>query len=103
MNSNLTLDSEDVEGLLEKIETSFQIKFVGDELKNIKTYREFVDIILEKIQLTDIKNDCTSQQFFYKFRDTLKNLELKSEVPLTPSVNLKSYFFGMDVARSCND
>ncbi len=64
------IDSEDIGDLLVKVETSFNIKFVDDELTHIITFGQLCDHITNKIQL-DYSNDCTSQQAFYKLRDVI--------------------------------
>jgi len=66
------IDSEDIEDLLVKVETSFDIKFVGDELVHITTFGQLCDHIANKIQL-DNSDDCTSQQAFYKLRDAISS------------------------------
>ena len=66
------IDPEDIEDLLVKVETSFDIKFIGDELVHIKTFGQLCDHIANKIQL-DISDDCTSQQAFYKLRDVISS------------------------------
>ena len=68
----LGADSEDIEDALKIIEESYNIKFVGGELKGIKTFGELCDHIISKIQLTDT-GDCTTQQAFYKLRDAITN------------------------------
>ena len=67
------IDSEDIEDLLVKVETSFDIKFVGDELVHITTFGQLCDHIANKIQL-DNSDDCTSQQAFYKLRDAISSI-----------------------------
>lgn len=80
-------DPEDIEDLLIKVETSFDIKFVENELAHIKTFGEMCDHITNKIQLESF-NDCTTQQAFYKLRDGIaaissyKNLDLKIDTKL---------------------
>ena len=66
------IDPEDIEDLLVKVETSFDIKFVGDELVHITTFGQLCDHITNKIQL-DNSDDCTSQQAFYKLRDAISS------------------------------
>jgi acyl carrier protein len=39
------IDAEDIEDLLVKVETSFDIKFVGDELVQITTFGQLCDHI----------------------------------------------------------
>lgn len=65
-------DPEDISDFLVKVETSFDIKFVGDELIHITTFGQLCDHITNKIQL-DNSDDCTSQQAFYKLRDAISS------------------------------
>lgn len=64
------IDPDDIDDLLLKVENSFDIKFVGDELVHITTFGQLCDHIANKIQL-DNSDDCTSQQAFYKLRDAI--------------------------------
>jgi len=64
------IDPEDIEDLLVKVETSFDIKFVGNELVHIYTFGQLCDHIVNKIQFAN-SNDCTSQQAFYKLREAI--------------------------------
>ena len=64
------INFEEIGDLLVKVETSFDIKFVGDELVHITTFGQLCDHIANKIQL-DNSDDCTSQQAFYKLRDSI--------------------------------
>jgi len=61
---------EDIEFFLPKIEDSFNINFEPEELIGIKTFGELCDHIKNKIKLEE-SNTCTSQQAFYKLRDSL--------------------------------
>ncbi|WP_228527941.1 hypothetical protein, partial [Pararhodonellum marinum] len=82
------IDPEDIEDLLVKVETSFDIKFVGDELVQITTFGELCVHIANKIQL-DNADDCTSQQAFYKLRDAISttfqidNKTITTDFPLS--------------------
>ncbi len=64
------IDPEDIEDLILKIETSFDISVEGDELVPLKTFGQLCDHITNKIQLEDA-DDCTSQQAFYKLRNAI--------------------------------
>lgn len=64
------IDPEDIEDLLVKVEKSFNIKFQGRELADVKNFGDMCDHIANKIEL-DHLNDCTSQQAFYKLRDAI--------------------------------
>ena len=63
---------EDVEDLLAKVETSFDISFVDNELINITTFGQLCDHITNKIQLENTTG-CTSQQAFYKLRNAISS------------------------------
>ena len=82
------IDSEDIGDLLVKVETSFDITFVGDELSHITTFGQLCDHITNKIQL-DNSVDCTSQQAFYKLRDAISstlqidNKRISTDFPLS--------------------
>ena len=62
--------SEDVEDLLLKIEDSLNIEFKDNELAHIRTLGELCDYIVNKMELEQ-KDDCTSQQAFYKLRQAI--------------------------------
>lgn len=63
---------DDISDLLVKVEKSFEINFVGDELVHITTFGQLCDHIANKIQLKN-SDDCTSQQAFYKLRDAISS------------------------------
>lgn len=67
------IDPFDIEDLLFKVEESFRIKFFENELKDIKTFEDFCSHIEKKIQLQN-RNDCTTQQAFYKLRNILSEI-----------------------------
>ena len=66
------IDSEDLEELLKKVEASFDIKFGAAELANISTFGQLCNHISNKIHLVD-SDGCTSQQAFYKLRDSISS------------------------------
>ncbi len=82
------IDSESIEDLLVKVETSFDIKFVDYELVHITTFGQLCDHIANKIQL-DNADDCTSQQAFYKLRDALSSTLNLDEKIVSPDFLLK--------------
>lgn len=63
-------DPGDIEDLLSCVEDSFNIHFSANELAYAQTFGEMCDHIKGKIRL-DLKDDCTSQQAFYKLRNIL--------------------------------
>ena len=71
MNTELKdIDIDDIDDLLIKIEDSFNIKFVDNELTDVTTFGELCDCIANKIQL-EKSEDCTYQMAFYKLRDAI--------------------------------
>ncbi|WP_111672735.1 hypothetical protein [Algoriphagus litoralis] len=73
----LKIESEDLDQMLMKIEESFDIRFKTNELTNVKTYGEFCDAIKIKININH-SDTCTTQQGFYKLRETLvSSLEIE--------------------------
>ncbi|WP_432672947.1 hypothetical protein [Flavobacterium sp. SM2513] len=73
------VDPEDVNDLLLKVESSFGVKFVNNELLHIDNFGEFCTLVTNKIQLKNVDN-CTSQQAFYKLRKAIaKTLQLDSD------------------------
>ncbi len=66
------IDPEDIGDLLAKVEKSFSIKFVGNELVGLSTFGELCDHITNKIEL-DHSDNCTKQQAFYKLRNAISS------------------------------
>lgn len=64
------INTKEVDDILFKIENSFEFKFDKTELNEVKTFKEFCNIVENKIQLIDT-NDCTSQQAFDKLCDAI--------------------------------
>lgn len=81
------IDPEDLDDLLVKVEKSFDIKFGDTELMSIKTFGEFCDLIVNKIQL-DNSDDCTSQQAFYKLRDAISSVLQVESKTISPDFSL---------------
>jgi len=83
------IDPEDIEDVLKKVETSFDIVFIGNELSHLETFGELCDLIIDKIQL-EHSNECTSQQAFYKLRIAIsKSLHIDHKA-ITPNTSLAS-------------
>ncbi len=83
------IELQDIDDLLLKVEESFNIKFVDDELKDTETFGQLCDQIVAKIEL-DNNNDCTTQQAFYKLRNAISE-ELKfDKKSITPNTSLES-------------
>lgn len=87
----INCDTEDVEYVLLKIEKSYNIKFVSNEMATLKTFGEFSDHIISKINLEE-KNDCSSQQAFYKLKTAITKVTEIPEKEITPSATLEELF-----------
>lgn len=76
-------DSLDVDDLIVKIEKSFAIRFNETDFSSTKTNGDFEMVILSKFN-GEGKNDCTSQQAFYKLRTIVsENFEIeKNDIKL---------------------
>lgn len=59
---------EDLEDVVFSIEKTLNIHFEDNEISHIKTFGEFCDIVLGKME-GEAKADCTSQQAFYRIRN----------------------------------
>ncbi len=78
-------DIEDLEDILVRIEESFGISFVDNELAKVTNFGQLSDSIINKIKIRESES-CTSQQAFYKLREAIKaeigieNIEPKTEL-----------------------
>jgi hypothetical protein len=85
------IDSDDFTDILVKIESSFDIKFIGDELYHIPNFGALCDHIANKIQLENT-DDCTTQQAFYKLRNAISSsLDVDSKT-ISPTLLLSDLF-----------
>ncbi len=64
------IDPEDIEDVLLIVEKSFNIQFTKYELQHIDCFGGLCDHIIGKINLVQ-KDDCTTQQVFYKLRNRI--------------------------------
>lgn len=102
-------DSLDVDEVVNKIEKTLHLKFDERDFEEVKTYGEFENLVLNKIEGTEM-NDCTSQQSFYKLRKILvedfnipfKNITPKSQLNhIFPSKNrIKNVTFLKDKLKT---
>lgn len=77
-------DPEDIEDLLVQVETSFDIRFVQNELMHINTFGQLCDHIATKIT-RDNSDDCTSQQAFYKLRNAIASTLQTDNKTISPN------------------
>jgi len=85
------IDAEDIEDLIAKVEVSFNIKFIKDELIHIRTFGQLCNHISNKIQLEN-SDDCTSQQAFYKLRKAISTTLQIEHNKITPDTSLNDLF-----------
>lgn len=84
-------DSEDIEDLLVKVETSFNIRFKTEDFTNVKTFGALCDLITDKIQL-EHSESCTTQQAFYKLREAIVTSLRINHDKITPDLKLEAVF-----------
>ena len=77
------IDPGDIDDLLLQVEKSFDIKFAQAELSHVTTFGELCDQIANKIELEN-SEDCTTQQAFYKLRQSISTVLLFNLNDLTP-------------------
>ncbi|QKJ31236.1 hypothetical protein HQ865_16220 [Mucilaginibacter mali] len=63
-------DPEEIEDIILKIEKSFRLNFKQGDFKDVKTFGDLCDIVMDRIEGESV-NSCTSQQAFYKIRDAI--------------------------------
>jgi hypothetical protein len=71
--NNKILDIYEIENLedcIPSIEEMYKFKFEDGDIQNVKNFDEFCDLIISKIDFENIES-CTSQQAFYKLRNSL--------------------------------
>lgn len=73
------------------MEKMYHFKLEDNELENIKNFEEFIDLIIEKINLKNVES-CTTQQAFYKLRNALSKSNLIEKDNLKVETELKTLF-----------
>ena len=85
------IDSDDISDVLLKVEKSFDFRFGNTELKEVKTFGELCDIIVNKTQGNNL-NDCTTQQAFYKVRNAIADVSFSDRNKIMPDTYLQQLF-----------
>ena len=85
------IDPEDFGDTLLKLEKSFGTKFAYDSFNGAKTFGDLCDVIESQINFAD-KNDCTTQQAFYKVRKAIGLAQKLDEKNIEPQTKLKDIF-----------
>ncbi len=87
----INIDPDDISDVLLKIEKSFDLDLKTDAFKNAKTFGELCDIISSMIEL-EYADDCTTQQAFYKIRESIVNIQFLEKNAITPNSDLETLF-----------
>jgi hypothetical protein len=85
------VDPEDIGDVLVKLEKSFGIKFRDEAFREAKTFGDICDVIESHLELPH-KEDCTSQQAFYKVRKAIGHTLRVDERTITPATRLNELF-----------
>lgn len=85
------IDPEDFEDTLIKIEKSFGAKFAENSFSKAENFGDICDITETQINLTD-KDDCTTQQAFYKIRKAISLTQNITEKQIEPKTKLEDIF-----------
>ena len=91
---NNTLDIyeiENIEDCIPSIEEMYKFKFEEGETQSVKNFDEFCDLILAKIDFDNIES-CTTQQAFYKLRNSLIEMNISEKEKIKPETKLKELF-----------
>lgn len=82
---------ENMEDCIYDLEKMYNFKFENNDLENVKSFEEFCDLIIEKINLKN-EESCTSQQAFYKLRESLIEAKIIEKGNLKTETELKILF-----------
>ncbi len=85
------IDPEDFGDTLLKLEKSFGTKFADNSFKIAKTFGDICNIIESQINIAD-KDDCTTQQAFYKVRKAIVLTQNWAERNIEPQTKLEAIF-----------
>jgi hypothetical protein len=93
MENNKLMDSEieELELMIPEIEKMYNFKFEKDETHTVNNFEELCDLIIEKVNLKNV-DSCTSQQAFYKLRNSLIETKIIEKENLKLETELKSIF-----------
>ena len=84
-------DPEYIEGVLLKIQRSFNIEFDNEGLKNVKTLGSLCDLIVSKINQGHADH-CTTQHSFDQLRNSISAITGADKCSITPHTRLSKIF-----------
>ena len=85
------IDPDDISDILLKIEKSFGLALKRDTFKDARTFGDICDTISSMIGL-EHSDDCTTQQAFYKIRESIANIQSLEKNTVTPNSDLEGLF-----------
>lgn len=84
-------DSEEISDILPVIEKTFNIRFKNDDFLNVRTFGDFCEVVTNHM-LQPHKEDCTSQQAFYKIRKAILITKGMDKNTILPESSLTDIF-----------
>ena len=84
-------ESEDVGDVVLKLEKSFGLKFGKNAFMNVNTFGDLCDVFNENLNYEN-RNDCTTQQAFYKIRKAVSSTQGTEESQIQLDSDLISLF-----------
>jgi acyl carrier protein len=85
------VDPLDIIDVIIKLEKSFGLKLEKDAFAQAKTFGELCDVFDQHINY-EHRNDCTSQQAFYKVREAIATVQEIDISQISPDTNLADVF-----------
>ena len=82
---------EELELMIPQIEKMYNFEFEKDKTIIVNSFEELCDLIIEKINLKNIES-CTSQQAFYKLRNSFAETQIIEKENLNTETPLKILF-----------
>ncbi len=85
------VDPRDMGDVLMKIQRSFNIELDNEGLKEVSTFGNLCDLIIDKINLTQ-SDICSTQHAFYKLRDAIAHTAGMDKCAIKPQTKLSAIF-----------
>ncbi len=82
------IDPDDISDVLVKIEKSFGLTLKTDSFKKARTFGDICDVISSLVEL-EHADDCTTQQAFYKIRESITKVQFLGKNTITPNSDLE--------------
>lgn len=82
---------ENIEDCISLIEELYKFKFENGETESVKSFNELNDLIISKIDFKNV-DTCTSQQAFYKLRNSLVKEKISEKDNIKLETKLKELF-----------